>query len=255
LRLNITGYQFLTTSSPFSRVAFYLRNDNHVVPVVCRGDGNEVITLDFDDMLLTGVYRPFKVEPGSNLTYQFEKILNYLDVKLKTISKKKKVLIREDFNQDFKRHGDGNYGSKVMLNRLGIWAASHGLSQQVKASTRYRIVQTKRDEGHEESTLDHLYSNDEVTPNVIIAGTSDHLAIATEFKLQTKTSETVKLKRRDWRRYGKKHFNKAIENQDIKVMIEEASKLEDPDELNEKITSIHRCILDEFSTLPSVQVT
>ncbi len=48
LHLNITGYQFLTTISPFSRVACYLRNDIHMVPVVCRGDRNEVITLDFD---------------------------------------------------------------------------------------------------------------------------------------------------------------------------------------------------------------
>ncbi len=71
-------------------------------------------------MILIGVYRPFKVEPGSNLTDQFEKILNYLDIKLNSISKKKKVLIGGDFNLDFKRHGDDNYGSKVMLNRLGI---------------------------------------------------------------------------------------------------------------------------------------
>lgn len=248
--LNIQGYELITTSTTFSRTACYLRSDSVSPGSICRGEGNEVITLEMGDMMIIGVYRPFKVEEGSNLNEQFDKLMKHLDQKISSAkSNNVRPVVAGDFNLDFNRIGDSSYSNSRLLNKLGIWAASHGLSQQIETETRHRLVKAQGGDRWEMAILDHLYSQEKESPEIFQCGTSDHLAIGLSIPLSLgESSETTKIVRRDWRKYNNpKHFNKVLDSETTKHLIDSAYGCFDVEELNNRIKAIHTHILDELA--------
>lgn len=181
--LNVPGYDLIFTNSSKSRTACYAKQG--VWKIISQGDGCEAITLEHQGLQVSGVYRPFKVQPGHTLNDQFDALICHLGKQIKQRKDDAKVLIAGDFNLNYNRDGDATYGNVKMLNDLGIWCASNGLSQRVKDITRRRTAQVGNSLRVEESLLDHLYSTEDDTPELIDCGASDHLAIGLKVCLDT----------------------------------------------------------------------
>jgi hypothetical protein len=201
-------------------------------------------------MLVIGVYRPFKVELGSTLQEQFDNTIRYIDMKVSEMDKSKnpRILVGGDFNLDFLRVGDNSYAGTQMLNKLGTWAASQGLSQLITNITRYRRVHTGGDIREEKSLLDHLYSNECEEASLINCGTSDHLAIMVRLPSNQQVHTTEKITRRDWRKYNTFNLDLLVEKDKIfKQRMVDADSATDPDTLNEAIANIHRYVMNKLA--------
>jgi hypothetical protein len=178
-------------------------------------------------------------------------LVDHLGTKLRsTKSQKIKTIIAGDFNLDFGKIGDDSYAHKAMLNNLGQWAASHGLSQHIKVPTRHRLVHAKEGDRNEIAILDHLYSQEDESPEVFQCGTSDHLAIKLDIGSKSHKVKTLKSISRDWRKYNDPiKFAKAINNHEITELMREASAIDDPGVLNEIITTIHSQLLNKLAPI------
>jgi hypothetical protein len=80
--LSIHGHELHLSGTPFSRTACYIRSDIGQSSKISSGEGNEVVTVEWKDYMLLGVYRPFKVESGSSISIQFDNIIKHLDSKI-----------------------------------------------------------------------------------------------------------------------------------------------------------------------------
>jgi len=201
--------------------------------------------------LIIGVYRPFKVEHGSSLNEQFDKLILHLDAKIKSSMRDLDVIVAGDFNLDYLRVGDGTYPSAKTLNNLGIWAARNGLSQRIKEITRKRTINLSNSGvRHEESLLDHLYSNDKTVPFVSLVGTSDHFGVGLCIESDaTNLTGTIKITRRDWRKYNKTSIEKLMTGGLMDDLMQVLQERETADEINHGITEIYTQVLNELAPM------
>jgi hypothetical protein len=175
--------------------------------------------------------------------------MQYLDAKLSSPrSINDRCIVGGDFNLDFARVGDKTYQHSKMLNKLGIWAATHGLSQLIKDVTRSRLVQAKDGPRLEQSIIDHLYSSEPDDFDLLNIGVSDHLAICLSLQSTTMAHNTEKLIRRDWRKYNARNLELLTEkDKQFHSLLEKLNEYSSSETLNEGINNIHRYILDKLA--------
>ncbi len=242
--LNIENYKLFISDSRVARSACYL-SSNADFKVVSRGDGTETFVIENDHHHIFGVYRPFKVQEGETINSQFDKLLRFLELKCNS---NKNLTIAGDFNVDYAKQGDPAYRNSRMLEGLEIWAANHGLAQQISETTCHRTVMNGDGTFREEkSTIDHHYSILDVKP-YLIPSSSDHMIIAVNLDEEQPCDANVKIKRRDWRRYDEEKIRKLFnEDQDVTTMMIDAERIDDVSLLNEKITKIYKYALDRLA--------
>ncbi len=98
----------------------------------------------------------------------------------------------------------------------------------------------------EESIIDHFYTSDDNIECQLTLGTvSDHKLLMSSIETPHKKAESVKLWRRDWRKYKEKNLDKYFGNQESDAKLQDLEKIKDVDAMlaMSKMPKIWKCAL------------
>jgi len=158
--LQIEGYDLIvsnTISGDFkkARTVCFIKNDLPYKVLKVEGDAHRFI----------GLYRGFKLHMNESQNSYFFKMLGIIT---KLSQTNKQIFIGGDFNVDLFRKSN-------LLDHLENWAFNMGLNQLINNYTRDRVV--NKDDGsisHEQSAIDHFYSNSDDVKLYLENSVSDH---------------------------------------------------------------------------------
>jgi len=249
--LNIDNYELIIsdTKYPISRSACYLRKSSGF-DVITKGNGSEIICLESKTLVIAGIYRPFKLHDGQTHLSNFNALLDEIKKVCKT---KKEIVVAGDFNIDVKVSMNRNPQLKELIDE---WALDSGLVQKVNTTTRSRIVTTTRGERIETSIIDHFYtSNDANEVELIEHFASDHKILMMTSLNGKSDLKTLKLERRDWRRYRPENIKKFTESVNGQLLINaiNSAKSEPAEILLDAINNYHREVLNHLAPIRIVR--
>jgi sarcosine oxidase/L-pipecolate oxidase len=188
--------------------AFVDTNINAIRRFDLENDGNEIIVLEIKeiDMLVCGLYRPFKINENDDrsLADKFESLIE----NLKLLNEQgKSIIIMGDFNVNYLEIGNASYRLNNLMTKLSDWANESNMAQIVQNPTRRRLVQLNIHTRFEEALLDHIYTNASLKIVDVCQITnfiSDHDALIC--KVETKPEQRdvkTSFRFRDWSKYSK----------------------------------------------------
>ena len=197
---NIKNYKFLvsnTIKSGKSRLCCYIKDYLKVKVNLIENFTTEVISLTVGEITINGIYRPFKIPHHNNHAEYIEDMITTLN----GISTTKYTLLLGDFNLDSAKKFEQNYPYHNLFELLDEHLDQHHLQQMKHGSTWQRIVnQTLK-----ESTLDHIYINDDQIVNKLDntkQHISDHNLLVVSLNLEPERSTfRRKMLIQDWTKY------------------------------------------------------
>lgn len=201
--LNIDGYDFFCSNTkPKSRIAAYIKSKfSYTVSV---SNKVEAIAFKFENLNVTGIYRPFKVPNSANY------MLNLIDFCTENLGNEKNVIIG-DFNLDFIKISDKNYQHRKLYDDWLNFLATTGLVQLNHNLTWRRVVKGNI----KESILDHAYSDSNWNIHTKDLDIGDHLALLLTKENQENMIFKAKKRVRYWKKYSQEDLLNSISDDAI----------------------------------------
>ena len=220
--LSLKNFQFeLETNSLKARAGIYISNEVKYRRMLnLEGINSHIVIIDTEGIKnvkrIINVYRSFNPQNNVNAREKFIYQLGLIKNAMCT-----QCLVIGDFNLDYSRVHDDNYGSKMLFNDFNSALSEFNLIQVVNFNTWSRLVGTE----FRASILDHIYLKD---PTIITdikflnPYFGDHVLI--EFKVNAFKNKIVPVKRRDWRKYSKEILITKLRNVNWNIQIEDAQQ-------------------------------
>lgn len=237
--VQIPGFDILMSSSlRKARTMCYVSSKLSYRKIKLNHEDLDVVAIDISNERYVGLYRPFKMPPNHKPASYFNELISYL----KEVSKTdKRLIIGGDFNVDLNK---SSHESGVLED----WAINSGLQNLVEKNvfTRLRIVKRDNKTVLEASTIDHIYSNNNMTLT-LMSSISDHLFLVAErpdgiVDPRAKKKKTIV---RDWRFYEKDEVNL--------VFSENMAQISTDSPTLEQLTHVYNTTLNEVAPLRVVK--
>jgi len=132
---HITGYEIITAptlASGISRTICYRKRNSSFKPITITDTSIDLIAFQFNNIVVVGLYRGFKLPHGCTPSDQFKKYIGAIE---SFIPRCKDIIIMGDFNIDPKRDINKWHGKA-----LEEFIIRNGLTQHVKGTTRRRTI-------------------------------------------------------------------------------------------------------------------
>jgi len=245
--ITVENYDLLTSKNlefGKSRSAVYVRSEIKYKRLErSEKDSAEIVSLLIDGNVLLGIYRPFKpTVEGESLVENFDRLVNALK---KVEIDCNNIYIGGDFNVDWR-------ADSTMKEKLVELSVELNLCQLINEITRTRLVRMDSGFRLEESSLDHIFSNDCQADTKVIQGQpSDHHMLQLTIP-EIRPPEKKKTLIRDWRAYSKEDLltNIRLVKENYNDWIEKG-----PFTLLDRIIIILLTIYDEMVPLRVAKVT
>lgn len=194
--IKIKNYALITTDiKRKSRLCVFIKQ-KLLQKLTCKiSSTTEAILLHDGQTQIVGFYRPFKLTCHSSQQSYMEDFISFLRSNL---SYDKHTVIIGDFNLDHNKLQDLGYAHRKIYDLWLSFVDEFGLVQNIQEITWRRLVKNKM----KESTLDHCYSNFEISCDIFDSLLSDHsgLIISDGIGKQNKNYSTSY--KRIWKGYS-----------------------------------------------------